>query len=684
VTETLPPSDELKTVVAPGRLDSWKAIASYLRRDVSTVQRWERREGMPVHRHLHAKQGSVYAYRSELDEWCERRRAAAVLDEPVSIEATGKPDTVQRPASQAGRRGLDRLWIPLAIGALLLGAGWGGYSILRDHAVDHDPFLDAKTTELTDEFGAAQAAVISRDGRQVAFLATLDGHTDAYLSELGSGQYRNLTQGRVTELSNPSVRTLGFSPDGSLVTVWSRTSDGSRPGDVNVLSVPPQGGALQTYLPGAAEVAWSSDGRRIAYHTTAPGDPIFVKDLDRPNAREIYVAPAGVHCHFPLWSADDAFIYFVRGVPPDDWDLWRIRPAGDGLERMTHHEALVSHPVLLDRHTLGYLASDSQHSGPWLFSLHDERRIPHRIGLGLEHYTSLAASLDGTRLVATASKARSSLSRLSIDAAAQHEEPIVSFGTTPRLGLNYLLYISSSGGQQSIFKWAKGHSEQLWSATEPSGVVGGLSIASDDRRVAFTVTEGKKTTLWVMNSDGGQVRTVTATLPLRGGVAWTPDGKAIVAAVVQQGEPRLMTIPLDGSQPRPLVAEYSLDPSWSPNGQILLYSGPDVGTTFAVRAVAADGRPYPFPPLILSRGARRVAFWRDGQSVVVLRGDLGRKSLWLIDLQSGTQHPLADLKSEPAIGDFDVSRAGDQIVLERIQESSEVILIERSRPTGRN
>ncbi len=35
------------------RLDSWKEIAAYLNRDVTTVQRWEKREGMPVHRHLH-------------------------------------------------------------------------------------------------------------------------------------------------------------------------------------------------------------------------------------------------------------------------------------------------------------------------------------------------------------------------------------------------------------------------------------------------------------------------------------------------------------------------------------------------------------------------------------------------------------------------------------------------------
>ncbi len=44
------------------RLDSWKEIAAYLNRDVTTVQRWEKREGMPVHRHLHDRMGSVYRF----------------------------------------------------------------------------------------------------------------------------------------------------------------------------------------------------------------------------------------------------------------------------------------------------------------------------------------------------------------------------------------------------------------------------------------------------------------------------------------------------------------------------------------------------------------------------------------------------------------------------------------------
>jgi TolB-like protein/Tfp pilus assembly protein PilF len=56
------------------RLDSWKEIASYLRRDVRTVQRWEKKEGLPVHRHLHDKLGSIYAYRHELTEWFTTRQ----------------------------------------------------------------------------------------------------------------------------------------------------------------------------------------------------------------------------------------------------------------------------------------------------------------------------------------------------------------------------------------------------------------------------------------------------------------------------------------------------------------------------------------------------------------------------------------------------------------------------------
>lgn len=51
------------------RLDSWKEIALYLNRGVRTVRRWEKDEGLPVHRHVHRTQASVYAFKSEIDSW---------------------------------------------------------------------------------------------------------------------------------------------------------------------------------------------------------------------------------------------------------------------------------------------------------------------------------------------------------------------------------------------------------------------------------------------------------------------------------------------------------------------------------------------------------------------------------------------------------------------------------------
>src|SRR4249920_194468 len=57
-----------------GRLDSWKEIAAYLGRGVRTVQRWEREEGLPVHRLAHEKRGSIYARCEELEAWWESRR----------------------------------------------------------------------------------------------------------------------------------------------------------------------------------------------------------------------------------------------------------------------------------------------------------------------------------------------------------------------------------------------------------------------------------------------------------------------------------------------------------------------------------------------------------------------------------------------------------------------------------
>jgi len=80
------------------RLDSWKDIAGYLRRDVSTVQRWEKREGMPVHRHVHERLGSIYAFRSELDAW-SRSRVIVEAHETAADSIAHEPEPLDRPGA---------------------------------------------------------------------------------------------------------------------------------------------------------------------------------------------------------------------------------------------------------------------------------------------------------------------------------------------------------------------------------------------------------------------------------------------------------------------------------------------------------------------------------------------------------------------------------------------------------
>ena len=98
------------------RLDSWKEIAAYLKRDVTTAQRWEKREGMPVHRHVHDRLGSVYALTPELDTWLQSRRPSIDEDEKqpeAETSAIAEGNQGRRGAAQAYR------WLALAVAAAI-------------------------------------------------------------------------------------------------------------------------------------------------------------------------------------------------------------------------------------------------------------------------------------------------------------------------------------------------------------------------------------------------------------------------------------------------------------------------------------------------------------------------------------------------------------------------------------
>ena len=62
-----------------------------------------------------------------------------------------------------------------------------------------------------------------------------------------------------------------------------------------------------------------------------------------------------------------------------------------------------------------------------------------------------------------------------------------------------------------------------------------------------------------------------------------------------------------------------------------------------------------------------------------MRGEIQHKNLWLIDLETGAERQLTNLASDFNVRDFDVSPDGREIVLERVQERSGVVLIDLAR-----
>jgi len=664
------------------RLDSWKEIAAYLSRDVTTVQRWEKREGMPIHRHLHDRMGSVYASRSELDAWARSRNLPPAQESGPDVPSPSHPALPPRSAISTF---LTKWTLALAAAAVALAIG-ASLWFQRTEYFWRNPIADARFQTVTDFDGMEHAAAVSRDGQFVAFLSDRDGQMDVWITQVGSGQFHNLTRGSMAELPNPAVRNLGFSPDGSLVTFWVRRQGGSGGGDISVWAVPTLGGQPRPYLEGVAEFDWSCDGSRLTYHTPGPGDPLFVSEGSRrPDTPPIFTAPAGLHSHFPLWAPDTAFIYFVQGALPDKLDIWRITPAGGNPERITSHNGRVSHPVLLDRRTLVYLASDPDGSGPWLYSMDVERRIPHRLSSSLDRYTSLAASADGRRLVVTRASPKQTLWRLRIAdstaevSAAARISLTTGMGFSPRLGPNYLLYVSATSTSESIWKLANGASTELWSG-QGARIFGGPAISPDGRYIAFSVRQRGQTLLYVMQTDGTNARIVTDSLDLHGAPAWAPDGQSITSAASDHGVPHLFRVPVDGRSPALFVQEYSVDPAWAPDGRYVVYSGPDIGTTFSVKAVTAEAAAHPLPALTLTRGARHLTFLPGGRALVLLRGEIQHKNLWLIDLETGAERQLTNLTSGFDIRDFDISPDGREVVLERVQEHSDIVLLDLPRP----
>jgi TolB-like protein/Flp pilus assembly protein TadD len=194
------PGKPVPEVPLERRLDSWKEIASYLGRDVTTVQRWEKREGMPVHRHLHDKRGSVYALGSELDAWKESRKLSLAEEEqPQAFETP-----MSGPGSGEGRFWGWRLprWYGLAAGIVVLGLLVATYVVFRGRTSDRaQPRIRSLAVLPLKNLTGDPAQEYLADGMTEALTGSLSGIRDLRVTSRTSVMHFKDTQLTVPEIA---------------------------------------------------------------------------------------------------------------------------------------------------------------------------------------------------------------------------------------------------------------------------------------------------------------------------------------------------------------------------------------------------------------------------------------------------------------------------------------------------
>jgi Tol biopolymer transport system component/tRNA A-37 threonylcarbamoyl transferase component Bud32 len=544
-----------------------------------------------------------------------------------------------------------------------------------------EAWAGARFERLTDFAGTELDAAISANGQFVAFLADRDGVFDGFVSQIGSGRFVNLTGGRVAQLFNEYVRNIGFSSDAS--HVWIRVADIAAPATVSL--VPTMGGPPRPFLGTAVMATWSPDGSRLGYHETTPGDPIFLAERDGGSPIRLAIAVPGVHQHHLTWATDGRYLYFARGLPPDEMDIWRIPAAGGTPERITSHQSRVAYPALLDDRTLLYTATADDGTGPWLYAMDLEERIAQRVSPGVEHYLSIAASAPTAgqprRLVATVSNPVVQLwsvpigDRVADESAATRLALPTARAAAPRFSPDSsLYYLASRSGADGVWRLA-GDATEIWKPGD-GGVVGAVAISPDGRQVCFPVRRASRSTLFCTDADGTGVRAVAESLDVRGAATWSPDGKWIAVGGMDGTGTRVFKVPVDGGAPVRLVDSVSYNPVWSPDGRFILYSGAPRARTVVLKAVTPEGRPYPVPTLTVDRLGDSYRFLPDGRGLVVKLGGFRLQDFWLVDLATGRRRQLTRLTPGESLHRFDVSPDGRRVLFERVRENSDVVLIE--------
>jgi Tol biopolymer transport system component len=552
------------------RLESWKEIAAYLNRDVSTVRRWEQRKGLPVHRVAGGERDTIFALRSEIDQWWA---GGAAHKSPVP----GKP---------RGR------WakVALAGAGIMLAAGWFAWRYVARPAG-----VTLKAAPLTSYPGDEVLPAFSPDGRFVAF--TWNGEKqdnyDVYVKPVaGDGAPVRVT-------ADPALDMFpSWSPDGTRL-LFVRWTMGTPKADL--LLVPAFGGPERkvgetllpvqhpTFVPPAA---WTGAGGLITARAVAAEGPLAlvhtnIETRESSPVVEPVANSAGDCC--PALSPDGRALAFVRTSSGGTSNLFQVdidaggRAEGTPRQLTFEAESAVNPMWTSDGRELLYVAGRQGTAGLW--------RIP---------------AAGGTpRLV----------------------RELGEFGryTTVTNRGDRLIYATFTGDEDVWAADARkaGSPRRLIS----SSLVDRAPDASPDgKRIAFISTRSGSPRIWVADIEGRNAVEVAATTGfLAGAPRWSPDGTEIAYECRFGDNGDICAVPSVGGEPRRLTRHPSRDmlPGWSRDGRFV-YLTSDREDGFQIWKVPAQGEGARTPALRVTRaGGYGAVESADGHSLFYTKGWLG-------------------------------------------------------------
>ena len=340
--------------------------------------------------------------------------------------------------------------------------------------------------------------------------------------------------------------------------------------------------------------------------------------------------------------------------------------------------------------TLVYSGTAHDGSGQWLYALDVEQRTPYRVSSGItEQYLSVTVSnAKPRRLIAAVATPSADLWTVPISGSVQTEADVsrLSLPNTralsPRVASDYVLFLSSKGGGDGLWKLKEGVVTELWKGSD-GGVVAAPAISPEGTLICFSSREQGRSHLYLMSSDGTNVRRLTDAFDVRGRRVLV-SGRRVG---LSRGQRRRRNVRLQGTGERgiPGSPDEILPPTtplWSPDGRFIVYSEPLQGSVFVTKAITPDKVSVPIPEIRVSYlMSTPYQFAPDGNALVFLKEAAlvgGTGNFYMVDFKTGQERQLTDLKSGFLTRSFDLMPGGT-IVFDRLRENSDLALIDLVR-----